>query len=668
MIQTAKCPASIAIALLLLALLLTGCAAPAESALTPPPVVESTPEPAPQPTFRVLTPESGRIDFAVYSEGIFMIYDRAGTYDFMAEDGTDLTKVVYEYAYPFSEGMACVRRNGKYGFINTSGILILPLVYDNATSFVEGLAYFEQGDKYGFITPDGEVAFWLDCDSVSSFQEGRAFFFDGGKYGYYDSTGAIAIEAVFDDAGFFSEGVAKVRIGDGFGLIDRNGDFVLEPIYEDVTLDDGYIRIQIDGRVGLLNRAGEMVLAPEYGSIEVEPALNAAKVRRDDSVQLIGLDDAGRQSAVYDGIYYYGERIRASAGEEQYYLNPRDFSETDQRYTKMNRVPVGTDLVITRTEEGVRLTNGLGKPLSDIVYDRIQHCGDGFMVERDGRCGFLDRDGQRITTRIYDYCADWKLLDMENCLVGHHRINGKDSIIVMGALEEIDLSQFVLRNEITPRQRSFSEFLRNGSIVYDSPLGGDGEWSVGELQRFLQFYKLYQMDDGLPLIYYYARPIMPSMMQESFSGFYLAEDEGLVQLLRGYECGGSMGGDYVCFWRDRETGEILIGEYYHFGGFGGQASGGRIYRYANGAAERVVARGGVWQTTSNYNTETLLATPELFYDSNHQPYTRETMEQAKENRDFITEYEINDERVDIETYDAVAAQHSLYALWTWPGY
>lgn len=33
----------------------------------------------------------------------------------------------------------------------------------------------------------------------------------------------------------------------------------------------------------------------------------------------------------------------------------------------------------------------------------------------------------------------------------------------------------------------------------------------------------------------------------------------MVEILAGYESGGSSRGDYVCLWRDKETGEVLIG-------------------------------------------------------------------------------------------------------------
>lgn len=153
---------------------------------------------------------------------------------------------IYEDAYSFSEGLACVALNGKYGYIDTEGNEVVPFVYDAAAPFSEGLAYFEKEGAYGFIDKEGREVFRLDCDSVSSFHEGLAFFSIDGKYGYIDKTGTVVIEALYDDAGYFENGLAIVRIGGKKGVIDAKGNEVI-PIEEaEISFDEEpYIRVGI---------------------------------------------------------------------------------------------------------------------------------------------------------------------------------------------------------------------------------------------------------------------------------------------------------------------------------------------------------------------------------------------------------------------------------------
>lgn len=57
------------------------------------------------------------IALAAYSEGIFLVFN-GKTYGFLNKTGELTAEFVYEYAYPFSEGLAC----------------------DSISSFQEGLA------------------------------------------------------------------------------------------------------------------------------------------------------------------------------------------------------------------------------------------------------------------------------------------------------------------------------------------------------------------------------------------------------------------------------------------------------------------------------------------------------------------------------------------------
>ena len=461
--------------------------------------------------FQILTAKSVyRIEFAIYAEGIFTIHngyygENANKYGFMRSDGTEITEYIYDYTYPFSEGLACVRKDGKYGFIDRNGSISIPLIYDNATPFVEGLAYFEKNDDYGFINHNGEPVFQLDCDSISSFQEGLAFFSVDGKYGYVDTSGSVTIAPIFDDAGFFKNGLAKVRVDHAFGMIDKTGTFVVAPLYDDVTVDGEYFRIN-------------------------------------------------------------------------------------------------------------------------------------------------------------DYCFEWAF-GIDNCYVANIGYGfGSDSIVIIGDIEETDLSYLLLRNEITPRVKPFSHFLREGFIEHDS---FDNESAVN---GFIQFYKLYNIGDNRSIMYYYTRPLRQDGMAMSYSGFFSMKDGRLVTLVTGYECGGSMGGDFVCFWQDNRTPEVYVGTSYHHGGFGGHAYGGNIYNLKNGDAVPIVSFGLIDQTLRNYDENDLLENAYLLYDADGIPYTKDSILQAAEDYNSATEYLVDGKQVTIEKFREITNRYSVLYLWPWKGY
>ena len=116
---------------------------------------------------------------------------------------------------------AWLRRRGStqagsvlYGYIDTSGDVVIEPRFEWAYPFSEGLAVVA-------LAVDGKT-----------------------KYGYIDTTGTVVIEPQFDGAGSFSEGLAAVMLretyagGDDFettGYIDTSGAIVIPVQYSEVS-------------------------------------------------------------------------------------------------------------------------------------------------------------------------------------------------------------------------------------------------------------------------------------------------------------------------------------------------------------------------------------------------------------------------------------------------
>lgn len=64
----------------------------------------------------------------------------------------------YDELYPFSEGLAAVKKDGKFGYINTKGELVIPCQFDKACDFSDGLAIV-MDDEYNIkiLDIDGNV-------------------------------------------------------------------------------------------------------------------------------------------------------------------------------------------------------------------------------------------------------------------------------------------------------------------------------------------------------------------------------------------------------------------------------------------------------------------------------------------------------------------------------
>lgn len=634
----------------------------------------------------------------VYSEGIFLVFN-GESYGFLAETGEWISDLVYELAYPFSQGLSCVRREGKYGFINGKGEIEIPFIYDRANSFSEGLAYFETAGRYGFLNREGREVFLLDCDSISSFQEGLAYFSVDGKYGYIDKNGEEAIPPLYDDADYFKDGIARVRKGIYFGVIDTGGREVIGTEYDSVSVDGRFITVQIGNKYGCFDRSGTAVLPVMYDYIRVEE--DRIVYREDDSHEAVAMfpelnavitaeenrfgitDCAGNMIVppVYEDIYCLGvvpdlifvvsdngkygffhadELSEEKCGEIPLcYEEVRDYREDmavvgqDGKYGVVDRegTPVfdfvyeGVRLfesgMLSLENDGTyRLADGSGRFLGNREYDNIAEYGDGCRIEADGVYGFLNREGEEVIPPSYDFVSSNEVYQTFNCFIAKNWKEMNWCIVLTGKPQSSDLSAMILSNEITPKIGRFHELIESGELTVKDMESSHSAVLEGLRNENLSM-RLFRVEgSGSPVMYVCAAPYMITNFPFSQSAFFSVENGQLRQPVSGCQSGGSVGGDFVHLWFDREDETVKIGVSGEYEGSEGYSSGHKIYRYGEGGFETEYYFDAVTQKTENFLTEALLENPEMFFDGAGSPYSKETILEAE----YASEYRINGER------------------------
>ena len=120
---------------------------------------------------------------------------------------------MYDYVYPFSEGLALVELKRKFGYINAQGKTIIPLKYDQAWSFRNGRAKVEMifgkrtdGQfKVGYIDPTGKTLIPCKYLGMTRFYDGLATIWDGNFNGYVDAQGKVVVAPQYKYASKFRE-------------------------------------------------------------------------------------------------------------------------------------------------------------------------------------------------------------------------------------------------------------------------------------------------------------------------------------------------------------------------------------------------------------------------------------------------------------------------------
>lgn len=233
---------------------------------------------------------------------------------FIDKTGTIVIRPRFQFAYPFSEGLASVKDNleGKWGFIDKTGAWIIPPRYDWSSSFSEGLAPVSTNGTCGYVDKTGQLtlippfkAKENDCAAVwGSFDNGISRWMVGDKYGYINTRGELVIQPEFDLTFNFSEGLAFVEKDHKYGFIDQTGKLAIEPqFYFAKDFHNGLAKVGLTQWIwGYVDKTGQIVwqqTAPTAADEEVSRFLQPGHYQ---AVQAVGWSSDNNVLTSYSSV------------------------------------------------------------------------------------------------------------------------------------------------------------------------------------------------------------------------------------------------------------------------------------------------------------------------------------------------------------------------------
>ncbi|MDL2301870.1 WG repeat-containing protein [Lachnospiraceae bacterium OttesenSCG-928-D06] len=150
----------------------------------------------------------------------------------------------YEYATPFSNGIAAVIVSGKWGVINGKQEFIVNPIYDEikltefGTCISSGVIFAKDGSHYIMLNEKGELLSEYQFEEVNTFLgmgQPAAVKLDG-KWTFVKNTGELfEVDQNLYAAGSFNNYLAPVTLdGEKWGYMDGYGKIVIEPQYVEV--------------------------------------------------------------------------------------------------------------------------------------------------------------------------------------------------------------------------------------------------------------------------------------------------------------------------------------------------------------------------------------------------------------------------------------------------
>lgn len=271
-----------------------------------------------------------------FSEGLAVVTVASDSgrlvYTFVDHDGHQVFDATYDYAYPFQNGYAVVKRDERYGIIdrrgsvvvpirhesvtgvdpnglfavfdpavqkfamfNTRGRQITPYLYDAISGYGDGYYLFQRDGRYGYFNVHGHERFGL-YESANAFVDGLAMVARDGRYGIIDTRGREVLPIAYDnsytspDNYFFHDGLAVVEKDHLFGYCDTKGNIVIPPQYQNCfRFTDGRAPVKKDYGWGYIDTEGDFVVPPifdyaspfQYGRADVVHKSHSYKINVD---------------------------------------------------------------------------------------------------------------------------------------------------------------------------------------------------------------------------------------------------------------------------------------------------------------------------------------------------------------------------------------------------
>lgn len=628
---------------------------------------------------------------APFSEGLACVC-LDGKYGYIGKDGETVLPFVYDHASSFREGRAYFSCGEEYGLIDREGNVAARLEgCESISTFREGLAYFCVDGRYGYMDQSGQVVVEPVYDDAGYFYKGLAVVRKNGLCGVIGKDGGEILPLCYMTVELKENGIVVQREG-MYYCFDREGRELLDGAWDFIWEEDGIFHASRGDRDILADRDGK-VLFEETDSPycpDMIPGKNL--IRLENAEGQYGILDCDGQIIVpfqYGYIWYeadeVGFRYRDWKTGKEGYLDEEDFSvKIPAVYDSIGGFYEGRAVVIQDEKYGILRSDGTLELACE--YDGIALFSDGSTAIRKGENWELtDRQGNRILFGPYksvikvgdgyetgslDNGYSYSYWDSQgNLVVSGYRYRSPYSVVGTSKTYILDgntllitqresgqnIEEAFLRNWLTPEAGLFADSLTNGTYAIQDTFQQSRYGTEGDARVWRSFNKLYRVGEDM-VLYFYSEPEEQWGMRESCSGLFTVRDGQTVQLLAGSECGGTAGGEQVCFAYDREENTWKPGVRGGYGGFGGYASVGEVYVLQEGEVAQEVSFSWCEQSMMNYEEEELLDNAGLFYDYEDVPYTEETIMEAA----YVTEYSIDDRQVPVEQYRETSERYQFF--------
>ena len=348
----------------------------------------------------------------------------------------------------YEEDLLKVEKDGKYGIIDINGKEILEIEYDKVETLknLENSIIIEKDGKYGLVNKSGTKVIKPEYNSIENIDEdykhGYIVTGSDGNKGIISYTGTVVLEPKYKNIlKSFNENYFAVENNDKQILINKNGETVLEEGFDKIIQvnSDGIVFTK-DNKYGFMDLEKNVKINPDYEDLkEINTGIFRAK--KSGNIGIINIDGEEKVEFKYRDIYYEQKVGLYVAEDENHnsYIIDSNFDtkltgiisefNTESGYMKM-RIGNEYKYYNFKLEE---------KDVKDVLSSNTL-----FVSKKDGKYGFVDKDGNVVVEYIYDEAQEqnkygyaavkkgdlWGAIDMEGKVVIEPKYQLNNNLVI----------------------------------------------------------------------------------------------------------------------------------------------------------------------------------------------------------------------------------------------
>ncbi len=302
-----------------------------------------------------------------------------------------------------------VQKDGKYGLIDLSGKSLLPCEYDNITSVegVEGAIKITKDGKVGVADDKGQILIPTEYNNAEGLgtQNSQGFIVQNeeGKYGIVNISNNQILETKYDSVSKIHEGDYYVATDSGKQkVISKDGTETLNGDYDEIidilrNPENGVI-YKKQNKYGVMKLDGTVTVNPNYDDLK-EAKTGTLIASSNGKYGIIDLSGETKLDFKYQSLSY-NEKADIYVGENEQFNN----EILDSNYNvKLTGILIDLDdekgYIELRQDDEYKYYNFRFEEQNqaDIFTNNTL-----FVSKKDGKYGFVDKNGNIVVDYIYD--------------------------------------------------------------------------------------------------------------------------------------------------------------------------------------------------------------------------------------------------------------------------